>query len=375
MTRWFAWVIALVVTVSAVSAPALQINPLANDLVSVHLTARGESQEEAELQAKREAVLAAAGRVLIEDKLIRADELLVKYINRYAENFVRGVEITNDEFTEGFVVLDTRVFIDYKALIEDLEEKKFLYQPAYKPMFGIFMEERLQGDKIEQEVARKTMENSLRVVGMKPYEGQIESPPVSINVGEDPELLEQAFIAAERRNIELIVTGESNTSLREQKKLYYDEFFFYDCEMRISVYRVDTGEKFFETSGRNSGSAKDRGDAVELAIQRTADNLAESVETAYQGFWPGVVQGKRKFEVLLTATDDELTRITSEYLKRLGSGTVISTRITFDRSAVLTIDTAADRQALLEALRASPYPSLTVVREIGDRKFEVQVAG
>lgn len=356
-------------------APALQVTPLDDNTVSVVLQTRAKSRAEAEQKARREAVLAASGRVLLTGRLIRADELMEKYLAGYASNFVKGVEVLGDQYTGGDTVLDARVFVDYRKLVADLEEKRFLYTPAYKPQYAVFMEERLDDQKMSQEVGRVLLRNSLQAEGMKPYTGTISDPPQTVDVAEDPLLLQAALVSAERRNVELVVTGECSTQLREQRKIYYDSFFFYDCEMKVKVIRVDTGEVFFETSARNAASAREQADAVRLAIERTAKSVADQVDEAYKGFWPSVVQAKGSYEVLLTATDDELTRIVSEQLKRLGTGTEISLKKKFDRTAVLTIRTSARREELLEVLRSSTYPALTVVGEEGQSKFEVQVAG
>jgi hypothetical protein len=260
-------------------------------------------------------------------------------------------------------------------LVKDLEEKKFLYTPAYKPQFVVFMEERLEGARLDEQIARQSLQSALSAQDFKLYDGSIPEPPVSVDLSEDPLLMRSGLVAAERRNIEIVVTGESSTFLREERKVYYDTFYFYECEMKVQVIRVDTGEVFFETSARNAGSAKDQAEAIRLAVQRAAEALAREIDTAYEGFWPKVVQAKVEYEVLLTATDDELTRIVSESLKRLGPNTTISLKKQFDRSAVLTIKTDAGVDELKEVLQSTPYPALRIVREVDGRKFEVQVAG
>lgn len=375
MRRFAQLAAALVLSTVVSTVAALQVNPLDETLVSVHLSASGHSRAEAELQAQRIAVTASAGRVLLDDKLFRADDLLQRYLDNYAPRFVTGVEVLKDTFTGGQTVLECRVFVDHARLVADLEEKRFVYRPAYRPQFAIFMEERLEGTRTDVEVARKLLETALQVEGMRAYQGAVDEPSVTVDVATTDDLMRSARMAAERRNVEIIITGETNTWLRDQRQLYYDNFFFYDCEMKVQAIRVDTGEVFAATEGRNSGAAKDQADAVRLAIERTAAGIARDVEDEYSKFWGEVVQAKVDYEILLTATDAELTGITSEYLRRLGVGTVINTRKAFGPSAVITITTTAGRDAVLEALRASPYPVLNVVREVGNRKFEVQVSG
>lgn len=379
MLRRFVLAAAAAVALSFASvAAALQVTPLDERLVSVELTSSAASEPEALQAAKVQAVMASAGRILLEDKLFRADELMQKYISNYAERFVQGVEVLDDRFIGGKTVLDARVFVDYQTLVTDLEEKKFLYSPAYKPMFTLFIEERLEGVRLDQPGAQQLLQNALQLEGLKPYGGQILEPPTTVDVAEEPVLLQAALVAAERRNIEYVISGTCRTDLREQSQMYYDPFFFYDTVMEVQVVRVDTGEVFFETEARDAAASRDQAQAISTAIARASTSVAEDIEGAFRAFWPEVVQAapdRVDYEILLTATDEELTRIVSESFKRLGPETTIHLKKSFDRSAVLTLSTDAGRADVLEVIKSTSYPTLRIVGEPSDRKFEVQVAG
>jgi hypothetical protein len=64
-----------------------------------------------------------------------------------------------------------------------------------------------------------------------------------------------------------------------------------------------------------------------------------------------------------------------QHLEQVGFGTEIGLRKQFDGCAVLTIKTEAGRDALIQAIRGCSYPTLTIIREVGKDKLEVQVAG
>lgn len=375
MIRLFSFLLCLGFLVAGRPASALLVTPLNDRMVSVTTSTKGDSKEAAIDEAKQQAVLAAAGRVLLEGNLIRADELLAKYLRTYAGNFVTGIEVLTDEFTGGSSVLKSRVFVNYEGLVADLKEKRFLYTPAYRPMFTAFLDERLDGAPIPQEPSRKLLENALVLEGAKIYGGTIDDPALGVNLLDDPLLLKTAVVSAERRNVELIVTGTSRTKLREERKLYFDTFYFYDCEMEVSLIRVDTGEVLSKATTQGSASDRDRATAVSTAIDRAAKGASAQLFAKYREFWPPVVQGKSDYELLLTGVDKELIGIVQLYLSGLTPDTKIEVKKRFNTSAVLSIKSSASRDAFIEKLRACSYPVLILVGQKEKGKFEVQVSG
>ena len=355
----------------------LQVTPLEGDLVSVMTSTKGETRAEALEQAKSDAVLATAGRVLMDGKLVVADQLLRKYLSRYAGNYVEGVEVLEDTFTGGLTQLNSRVFVNYNELVRDMEEKRFLYEPAYRPRTAVFLEETLDEEAVPggQNPARDALAAALQGQGMKVYQGEIEDPSLGVDVREDPLLLDTAIVSAERRRIEIIFSGESTTTLREEKNLYYDRFYFYDCAMEVSMIRVDTGETLHTVMAEGSASARDRGQAISGAIERAAQVIAEEIRTEYRKVWPQLVQSVAQYEILLTGTNDELINIIQQHIEQLGRETQIYLKKKFGASAILTVSTNADREDLVEILQVCPYPTLTIIRQEGDKKFEVQVSG
>jgi hypothetical protein len=368
-------VLLAVLTSSAFAGVGLKMTPLDDQTVSVQLATSGATRGDALTSAREQAVIAAAGRLLLDGVLLRADNLLEKYLRTYANQFVRAVEVHDETFSGGLNVLTTRVFVDSESLLKDLQEKRFLYTPAYKPMVAVFLSEDLEGAAMSQEVARPLLQNALELSGLKAYDGAISTPPTNVDIASDKDLLAEGIIATERRNVEIIVTGKTTTSLREERKVYYDNFYFYDCTMTVQMIRVDTGEVLQEVVAEGSASDRDRAESIRLSIERAAAQVARSLEEKYDSFWPRVVQSNSDYEVLLTGVNEELVRIVKQHLEQVGFGTEIGLRKQFDGCAVLTIKTEAGRDALIQAIRGCSYPTLTIIREVGKDKLEVQVAG
>lgn len=357
------------------TVPAATLTPLDDTRLVYSTSSQGTNAAAALETAKHEAVRASAGRVLLGGSLLIADELLEKYLASYYNQFVISAEITREDFVGSHAEINANVYVDYSRLKADLQEKKFLFTPAYKPQFLVFLSEQLDNRPTSQGLSRDALTASFRANGLKPFQGVITNPPLTFDVKTDDFIFDSGIVAAQRNGIEVIVTGNARTTLREQRKVYYDEFFFYDCEMKISFIRVDTRETLFEAEATGSASARDQADAIRTSIDRAASAIAAQITDDFGNFWPVVVQEEGKFEVLLTGVDDELLRVVTQQLERMKGGTRVHLKKKFATSAVIVIETEATREDLLEALAATPFPTLTTLNPTDKMKFEVQVSG
>lgn len=384
MIRLVSLLVAIFLLIPGSQSFALMVTPLTDQLVSVMTTTSAPSRDEAIVEARQEAVLASVGRVLIDDQLLKADELLEKYLQNYSENFVVGVEVLDDQFQGGETVLKSRVFVNYEALVKDMEEKRFLFKPAYKPQALVFLEQHLDGQRINQP-ARTILQSSLQAAGMKIFEGVVPEPGMDQTLLDDDVTFNKAIKTSERKNVEVIFTGVSKTTLREERKFYYDAFYLYDCDLDISMIRVDTGEVLHRTSATGAASARNRAEAITKAIDRASQTLSTEFVEVYEAIWPRLVQSDADFELLLTGTDEELNNILMQFLEQSSDGLMINLKKTFNSSAVITVsypvelesDLAKEkaRTELMHLLESCPYPAMNIIREVSDKKLEVQVSG
>lgn len=375
MIRLFSLMAVLGMLAIGSAAAGLTVSPLNEELVSVQVEARGETREQVLSELKDQAVLAATGRIFLTNTLVRAEELLDAYLDNYGQQFVKGVEVVEDRFRGGMTELRARVYVDYAALKNDLEEKRFLYSPAYRPFFTIFLEETIDGEVSPEPISRETTADVMLRSGFKPSESVIEEPSRGTDVSATPESLHRGFIAAERRGIEILVTGRATTTLREERDVYYDRFFFYDTELELSMYRVDTRELLART--RTSGAASDRarGEAIRIAIERAAERAATRFASTYREYWPKVVLSDADYQILLTGADDDSIQIVTQHLDRLAPGTRVSLKRRYGPSAMLVVSTDADRERFMEVIGELAFPALRIVREHERNRFEVQVSG
>ncbi len=375
MIRFFSLMAMLGVIAIGSAVSALTVSPLNEELVSVEVSARGETRDQVLSELKDQAVLAATGRIFLTNTLVRAEELLDAYLANYGQQFVKGVEVVEDRFRGGMTELRARVYVDYAALKADLDEKRFLYTPAFRPYITLFVEETIDGQPSPEPVSRDTVESVMLRAGFKPSESVIEEPSRRTDVSASPETLHRGFIAAERRGIEILVTGRATTTLREERDIYYDRFFFYDTELELSMYRVDTRELLARTRTSGSASNRARGEAIRVAIERAAENGAARLASVYREYWPRTVLSDADFQILLTGADDDSIQIVTQHLDRLAPGTKVSLKRRYGPSAMLAISTGASRERFIEVLGELAFPALRIVGEHDRNRFEVQVSG
>ncbi len=353
-------------------APASTLTPLDDTLLIYKTTAQGETREAAMREARIAAVASAAGRVFLEDKLLIADDLLMKYIENYHDRFVTATEVVKDDFREGRNLLDVHVFVDYQKLRADLEEKRFTWKPAQRPVIMSFLSEEMDGELTREGIAREALSIGFQKEGLKPFEGVVLSPPLSVDVSTDEFLQKSALVTAQRNGAEIVVAGTCVTNQNRERKLYYDNFLFYECEMNAKVLRADTGDLLFSVTAKGSGAARERGAAIQTAIQRAAEDLAAQIAVQQKAIWPFVVQGRGDYQVVLTGINDELLRVVIQHVEQMGSGTRVALRKRFGTSACLVIDTPASKESLLAKLSSCPYPVLTTLNPDSKNAFEVQ---
>lgn len=351
---------------------ASTLTPLDGSLLIYKTTSQGETREAAMREAKIAAVASASGRVFLDNKLLIADELLMRYIENYHDRFVTATEVVKDDFREGRNVLDVHVFVDYEKLRTDLDEKRFTWVPAQRPVIMSYLSEEMDGQLTREGIAREALAIGFQKEGLKPFEGVILSPPLSVDVSTDEFLQKSALVTAQRNGAEIVVAGTCVTNQSREKKLYYDNYMFYECEMNAKVLRADTGEQLFSVTSKGTGAARERGQAIQTAIQRAAENLAAEIAAEQKAVWPFAVQGRGDFQVVLTGIDEELLRVVIQHVEQMGSGTKVALRKKFGTSACLVINTPASKESLLAKLSSCPYPVLTTLNPGAKNAFEVQ---
>ncbi|MDX2177057.1 MAG: hypothetical protein SF028_11370 [Candidatus Sumerlaeia bacterium] len=375
---------------AAVAAPALSLaasllTPISDGKLLYETTSSGDSREAALTAARQAAVKGSAGRVLLGESLIMADELLDLYLDRYYDKFVTATEVVTEDFVGGRNVVRSRVFVDYQSLVKDLDEKRFLFTPAPRPVVLSFLAEKMDNETTAEGIALSALNVSFLATGMKPFSGSLPAadpqdpstvPSLARDVAQTPATLAEALVLAQRNGAEVLVTGTATTSESMSDRFYYDNYLFYECTMETKLLRVDTGEVLFTARATGNAAAVNRSEAIQTAIQRAATSIADQYYDKLTDHWGFVVRANTAdYQVMLTGADEELQRVVARHLERLGGGTEVALRKAFDKTAVLVVRTDASRQDVLEQIASCSFPTLTTLNPADKNRFEVQVGG
>lgn len=340
---------------------AFVVKPTGDGLISVTLNVTADSVDAAREEASLSAVRACVGRVFWGNQLLSARGLLDNYLAKSHARFVRAIETLATDFVAGRPNLQLRVFVDYNALEADLREKRFLFEPKIRPHFIVFLEEKLGEDFARYETGRDAIAAALQDRNLRPFGGVIDRPPRNANVIADPILREDALVACERREIEILVSGSSQTHRDSVKDIYYDTYFFYTTDMDIALLRVDTGEELARVKARGSAAHGEEQQAINLSIQRAASQAAARLADLYDKIWPFMVQNRADYRILFTGATPENLNLLRNTLEKTGRDAKVYLRQTYDRSAVFTLSYSGGRQDVINALATNAYPTLSLV--------------
>lgn len=347
------------------------VEPLDSNLIKVSKTLEGKDEGQLIQQAYVEAVLQCLGRIYLSPQLIMARSLLDKYIENYAAKFIHSHEVVARTYEGGNVKLTVNVFVNFGRLLDDLEEKRFLYKPDYKPRFLVFLEENLDGKKALYTDGYQSIVAVLVDNGLKLPEAAILYPPTNLDLSKDPETLGDAIITAHKTGAGLIITGTSNTELLQEKELYYDTYHFYKTTMKLRLIRVDTGEELFAIETYGLAGNIDGEDAIRFSIQRAAVKATDAIIAKYKQIWDKVFLHKVDFRLLITGIREEDVPVLEQNLIQSYPGTEVYMRSIYHQTASLNLVSKAERGEIIRALDKVSYPELKIVKQ-QDNIIEVQ---
>ncbi len=148
-------VILLMVLASAMHLYAVDPPVPENPLLTKNYKLYGETAEMLLDEAMFNAVASGTGQLYFSPYMLRARNLLSTYLERNAEKFIPRYHINENEVRGGQRYLDVDVVVDLEKLYADLNAKKFIYEPAYRPVFYLFMSETFDERAVSEPLARK----------------------------------------------------------------------------------------------------------------------------------------------------------------------------------------------------------------------------
>lgn len=363
MRYWKIGIILLCICISKVIiSHAKEMEPLGNGLIRIYKTVKGTDEPALIEQAGLEAVESCVGRIYSSQNLIMARDLLEKYLKHNYKKFIYTIEIRDKYYSKNEVHLTLHIYVHYDELAKDLAAKRFLYKPRYRPYFGLFVAEQIDGQPAAELLAQREIRSFLQDRGVRLMEHEMIYLPTNLDVTRTPDLLNKAIEAAHKNGIELIISGESSTQLIKQEQLYYDKFYFYETVIKLKLVRVDTGEILLEQEANALSYSRDAKNAITTSVSKAAQIVTNALVDYYLKIWDKIFLNQTDYQIMLTGVDEEGLHLLTQRIQQLHPQTEVFKRAFYRNTAVLNIVYPGSQDDLQYLLQTSPYPSFRIVK-------------
>jgi len=322
-------------------------------------------------------VKSAIGRMYFGDSMLRGRSLLDAYVERHWERLIARRKITASEVRGGRRFVALEVVVDNEKIRADLTQKKFLYRPAFRPLFYIFMEETYDG-KATAAVGRRRL---LEMIDERQYRYLWESgsDKAGVPVAEKeevavaPPLPEQDATAsaralgaacdeAQRNEVEVVIAGAIRTRTTRTGKLYYDDYTFVETRCVLKVIRADTGEVIASGETVTSAGHMEAAKAVAAATLAAVNEIGPGLLDEYFKQWGKMILRKADVRILITGVDAEGLGLFRQVLQGAVPGAEVYTRAVYADVAVVTVSLGGKVKELGRALRDTFYPAFRMTQ-------------
>ncbi|MFP4581564.1 MAG: hypothetical protein ACLFQ6_12630 [Candidatus Sumerlaeia bacterium] len=383
--------------VSAICLFVLSIS-FAQDIIppkpaSPYLTERyevvGDDLDGALKNAHVRAINSAVGRLYFTDYMLRARTLVEPYVSQHHKEFIVREEIFENRLRGGQRFLDVEVVVDCEKLWADLVEKRFIYRPAFRPLFYVFMSETFD----EAEVTSKDGRNYLlelmngKEMAAKfdklPYRYLWQDPPLladdpnipasdksevvmtTISPYKDPSVDMESLMAAcreaQRNEVEVFVAGSIETKTVKKEKLYFDDYTYVETYVSLKLVRSDNGEILFSRDTRVSGAHKDAAEARRMATYSALNKIAPPMFAAFDAMWDKMILRAAKLRIMAVGQESPQLDTIKELIKAAVPNVDIYTRSEFSNIGVINIDWDGDTADLIQRLKLVEFPQMHIV--------------
>lgn len=371
--------IALAVSIAFAASIAVAAEAPAppEDLMRIRYELTGASEEEVLKDAEMRAIRSAIGRVYFTDYMLRARSLLEPYIERYRDKFVARRKVWTSEIRGGKRFMDVEIIVDAKKLYDDLQEKRFVYRPAIRPVFFVFLSETFDGADVEDRAGRKHL---LDVINTREYRYLWKDHPVrandpsipasekteaemrAISAFQDPwakeKGLEEACREAQRNEVEVFVAGTIETKTSLEKKLNFDDFVYVESRCLLRLVRSDTGQVLVTAETTVSGAHRDPQQARRIATYDALDKAAPRLFAAFDREWSKTVLDKANVRIMTVGLNEVALDVLGQILRGLAPDVEVYTRCAYADISVFTVSWTGGTKDLLALLYASRFPEM-----------------
>lgn len=178
------------------------------ELVKYEFELKGPDEELLIRQAHSNALMSLAGRVYFDNQILLSQDLLAKYFEQNGNRFMRDVKVSDKKLVGGENQFKVTFIIDQDKLLKDLVEKRFVQRPQLRPIFYVFLDQKVNGNPDEQQLGKKGLESVIRDRNQRYADDGLPSlKETDFDITKSKENFLKARQAAQRNNVEIAISG------------------------------------------------------------------------------------------------------------------------------------------------------------------------
>jgi len=327
----------------------------------------GPTTEDAMRQAEMHAVRSAVGEFYLSDEMLLGRGLLERYLEKYYKRFIAAETILSRRESRGTVFLRVAMVVDSQALEEDLRQKRFFYKPRRRPILYVTVAEALDGAPTAGEpISRVAIHEPLKQLLMRYEERVIFAQAANMDLTQDAQQLEGAREAAERSGVEVLITGRVDLTLLQERKINFDDYFFYSARATLTLIRVDDGKVLDSGTYEAEAGNKDREAAKRVAASRAVTKILQDLVPRFAERWERTMTDYAVYQIMVVGVNEREASTIEDRLATRLKGMGVYRRSTFEDVVVYNLfstDKAevADRSRVEQVLRDLASPRLRLV--------------
>jgi hypothetical protein len=344
------------------------------NIISYEYDLTGPTEDKVLEQAMVRALKSAAGRLYFENYFLLGLDLLEPYLLRTGSQFIaRTVILDQRILAEDRVAMKLRLSVNLDTLYQDLNEKKFIAQPNLRPVISVHLQEIFNGTTTPTMGGRERIENILERNLFQISSMKMAPASLGVDLSTDPVGLKTARLAAQRNNIDIIVTGALAVRSIRDEKILFDDYSFKESEITLKVYRVDTGDLIDQFSDRYSASGADDTDATRNSLDTMVPRVSRLVAGYLSRMWPKTMLDQSGYRLMISGVNRDTIASAYSLLRTLSPSLEIYEKSYFGDVLVFNIVyPEAKLGELEEFLRSADEPQFNI-RKIDRRHFELEV--
>ena len=388
----------LFISQAPLSRAATQLGVPVDPFLTLRFDLYGQDEASLVKQASISAVESAIGRIYFTDYAIHGLTVLEPYIQENYQNFIARHSIVKSELQGGRRSVSIDIVVDTQKLYNDLDEKKFLYRPALRPVFYIFVKETFDGapsdpvgrkrliDMISngansptsptQEVKfststltsqflpkQRTMyrylwqEADADIPAAQKHEVVIEGLS-NTDPTETTATMEAACNEAQRNEVEVFFAGAIETKTTRAEKVYFNDYTFVATHVSLKLVRSDTCEVLASAETTATAGNVDVKEAIRTATLKAIQKTAPQLFAKFDKTWAKTMLRKADIRMMVIGADQSGIDLLKKVITGSAPTAEIFTRSHFGDIAVLTMAWNGKKQDIQRILFQTQHPSL-----------------